>query len=155
MGARDDGDTIRGLGFVALYSAYLEGAIDECVEALSRMGDSPEAKCPVSRKIAFCVQQLEKLASYDDMVFVSGALRRSKLLFEQRNDVVHGRIYAQFDHPDIRKSGRPGVPDRIITSEELYQLANEIYNNIGHVMHGASYSIPDAVAKYANDTSGP
>ena len=49
----DDGDIVRGLGFVALYSAYLEEQIDNLLFMLSAAEEftEKEQRWPVSRKI--------------------------------------------------------------------------------------------------------
>lgn len=46
--------------------------------------------------------------------------------FEWRNELVHGRIYSPEYHAHNLKSGRPNVPDRRATSQELYLLANNL-----------------------------
>jgi len=49
----DDGDIIRGLGYVALYSAYLEEQIDNLLFILNSVEEFGEDKqrWPISRKI--------------------------------------------------------------------------------------------------------
>ena len=47
MALVDDGDVIRGLGFVTLYAAYLEEAVDECVDVL--LAADPEPRWAASR----------------------------------------------------------------------------------------------------------
>ena len=58
----DDGDIVRGLGFVALYSGYLEEAVDECIAVLQAV--DPEAnhrigRQPISEKIRYCKRRLD------------------------------------------------------------------------------------------------
>ena len=50
---QNDGDIVRGLGFVALYSAYLEEQIDNLLFKLSEVEEftDEEQRWPVSRKI--------------------------------------------------------------------------------------------------------
>jgi hypothetical protein len=142
----DDGDIIRGLGFVALYSAYLEEALDECLEALGLDADASVKllRLPASSKVKFCIDQTAKLG-LDQVLAVAEAFQRSGDLLESRNDVVHGRIYSQFRGPDLRRSGRLGVPEREISSTELYELANSLYEAVRLVGQVSSFYIPEAI----------
>ena len=49
----DDGDIVRGLGFVTMHSAHLEGRIDELLFDLSVIEDysEKEQRWPISQKI--------------------------------------------------------------------------------------------------------
>ena len=109
----DDGDLVRGLGFVALYSAYLEEAVDECVEVLLAGDPCPDDRVhrqPASDKIRYCRKRLEGLAPLsDELTALPPTLDYVKELFERRHDVVHGRIYAVPGAGDVRSSGRRGV----------------------------------------------
>jgi hypothetical protein len=65
----DDGDIIRGLGYVALYSAYLEEAIDQVVEALIAHRVPAErniVRAPASRKIRFSKDSIGRLISSNE-----------------------------------------------------------------------------------------
>lgn len=50
----------------------------------------------------------------------------------KRNEVIHGRFYAGNDRSDNLKSGGPGVPDRQVTPDELYDLAELLFELQGH-----------------------
>lgn len=155
MTIRDDGDIIRGLGFVALYAAYIEEAIDACVDSLKVIDTAPKkelAKWPISRKLHFCTKLLDKLDTGNpEIEDLRLALSVAAGLLEHRHDVLHGRIYAQYGQPDVRKSGRIGVPDREINSEELYQLANSLFGTCKPIMHGAQFAIPRAIRMQQNN----
>jgi len=122
---QNDNDIVRGLGFVALYSAYLEEQIDNLLFMLNEVEEykDDEQRWPVSRKIkkAKSIASKFDFEGRDDLI---ANLEASKELFEKRNEVVHGRIYANFDRPDTLKSGRPNTPDRVVEPAELYDLAN-------------------------------
>ena len=124
-----DNDIVRGLGFVALYAAYLEESIDQVMERLSLIKEvtDKERKFPTSQKITWCTTALRSLDSgeLDDLI---GSLGEATVLLEKRNEVIHGRIYAGNDRSSGLKSGRPGVPNRDVTSDELYDLAEEIFD---------------------------
>lgn len=142
MVIQDDGDLIKGLGFVCLYAAYLEEAIDECVEAFREVCQPPRPKAPASIKLDFCVEQARHQGVSS---MIAECLDRAKSLLEKRNDVVHGRIYAQVRGPDLRKSGRLGVRNRDITSAELYELATELDHAVRLISQAAEFYIPDAI----------
>ena len=81
---------------------------------------------PISEKIRYCQRRLTDLSPLpDELVKLPGALTYIGEAVERRNEVIHGRIYAEYDAPDRLRSGRRGVPDRQITAAELYDLANQ------------------------------
>lgn len=149
----DDGDIIRGLGFVALYCAYLEEAVDAVVDALVSVGVTTEeglVRMPTSKKIKFCRKAIANHAqTHEEMQELDAGLEYAAVKLEHRNDLVHGRIYAQYGGADIRKSGRQGVPDREVTSTELYQLANELFSAREPLIRGSMFSIRRAFASLA------
>lgn len=127
MPLQNDGDVVRGLGFVALYAAYLEEQIDNLLFMLQLLEAFPKAeqRWPTSRKIEKSKRLVSALAfEYRDALLAD--LDASRQLLDRRNEVIHGRIYANFDRPDTLKSGRPNTPDRIVESAELYELANNL-----------------------------
>lgn len=137
MGLRDDGDIIRGLGYVALYAGYLEEGIDECAAAFSL----PPDKQPASKKARRCIE-LAKVLGVD---IIADSLKRSAELLERRNEMIHGRFYTQVHGPDLRKSGRSGKPTVEVTSAELYALADETLETVHLLGHVADSYIPDAI----------
>lgn len=143
----DDGDIVRGLGFVALYSAYLEEQIDNLLFMLSAAEEftEKEQRWQVSRKIKKAKQVAAKFEfeGRDDLVAV---LNEANDAFEERNKIVHGRIYGNFDRPDTLKSGRPNAPDREISSTELYVLANHFSDLQGEVCRPMISRLPRALA---------
>ncbi|WP_077730023.1 hypothetical protein [Methylocaldum sp. 14B] len=143
----DDGDIVGGLGFVALYSAYLEEQIDSLLFMLNAVEEftEEEQRWPVSRKIKKAKSVAAKLdfEGRDDLMAV---LDNAKNAFEDRNKIVHGRIYGNFDRPDTLKSGRPNIPDQEIASDELYALANYFSDFQGEVLRPMILKIPRALA---------
>ena len=123
---RDD-DVVRGLGFVALYAAYLEEQVDNLLFMVQRIEPFPESeqRWPTSKKIEKAKRLVRGLVfEYRDALLAD--LNRSKQLLDWRNEVIHGRIYAGFDRPDTLKSGRPNTPDRVVKPDELYDLADSL-----------------------------
>lgn len=143
----NDGDIIRGLGFVALHSAYLEEQIDNLLFMLSSAEEftEEEQRWPVSRKI----KKAKKITAefeFDGRDNLVAVLDEARVAFEKRNEIVHGRIYGNFDRPDTLKSGRPNTPEREISSTELYELANHFSDLQGEVYRPMIFKIPRALA---------
>jgi len=125
MMIEDDGDVIRGLGFVALYAAYLEEQIDDLLTLLSAIDTNNTQVRPwqISKKIKYAIKLLKKLDA-SEFPGLEQDLYTCLQLFEDRNELIHGRIYANIGRPHTLKSGRD-LPDREVSSMELYRLANE------------------------------
>jgi hypothetical protein len=142
----DDGDIVRGLGFVALYAAYLEEQIDNLLFALEQI-EAKKQRQPISEKIKHATAIIGKLDSSEFPDFAAD-LQTCLGLFKYRNEIIHGRIYANFDRPDTIKSGRPSNPDQEIHSQELYKLANELDEFRSVIYAQLIFKIPRAVDKY-------
>jgi len=144
---QNDNDIIRGLGFVALYSAYVEEQIDNLLFMLSKVEEFTveEQRWPISRKIkkAKSIATKFEFEGRDDLL---ANLDAAKGAFEERNKIVHGRIYANFDRPDTLKSGRPNTPDRVVEAAELYDLANYFDGLRGEIYRPMIFKIPRALA---------
>lgn len=124
---KDDGDIPRAVGYVTIYSAYLEERIDDLLFKLAPLEkyEEQERKWPISRKLKKCEDILKKV-DHDVATEILSDLEKCKQHFEWRNEIIHGRIYAPEYHAENLKSGRPNVPDREATSEEIYTLANNL-----------------------------
>lgn len=125
---RDD-DIVKALGFVALYAAYLEEGIDLVMQRLSVVKEinAVERKLPTSKKIAWCQSVLSSLNSIE-LDQLKKLLSDAEELLKWRNEVIHGRIYAGNERGDNLQSGRTGIPDRTVTAEELYDLAELLFS---------------------------
>jgi hypothetical protein len=143
---QNDGDIIRGLGFVTLYSAYLEEQIDDLLFMLNKVEvfSEDEQRWPVSRKIkkAKTIASKFDFEGRDNLMEI---LDRAKGAFEERNKIVHGRIYGNFDRPNTLKSGRPNTPDREIVAAELFDLANYFSELQRGVYRPMIFKIPRAL----------
>ena len=129
---KDDGDIIKGLGYITLYAAHVEDQIDKTLTLLSSLEEftDKERRWSISRKIG----KLEKILSgishkkYDFIDKLLETLQQCKDHFEWRNELVHGAIFSPDNHEENLKSGRPGVPDRKVDSHEIYTLANNLHD---------------------------
>lgn len=141
-----DGDVVRGLGFVALYAAYLEEQLDNLLFMLQPIEPFPESeqRWPTSRKIEKA-KRLVRVLVFECRDALLADLDASKKLLDWRNEVIHGRIYANFDRPDTLKSGRHNTPDRIIKPDELYDLADNLAEARAAVYRPMIFQIPLAM----------
>jgi hypothetical protein len=91
---QNDGDIAKGLGFVTLYSAYLEERIDSLLMMLGTLEEFSEAKqrWQISRKIKHAKKLLRKLDN-GKFEYLIKNLATCLALFVDRNELVHGRIY--------------------------------------------------------------
>ena len=150
MPLHDTGDLVKGLGFVALYAAYVEEAIDKCVALMA--GNDVDHIAALQRKnvstrIKYLVRALgepanlpEELQSFPGQL---GYLRTD--LLEWRNAVIHGRVYALPDG-DVRFSARPGVEQSPATSAEVFHLANLLMEAQTLVNGVAMFALPRLLA---------
>lgn len=96
MPIADDGDIVRGLGFVALYAAYMEEAIDECATVLLEHDPAPPeslGRRPISQKVQYAQERLAQHEQLpDDLSHFPRLLDYIADLLDRRNEVIHGRI---------------------------------------------------------------
>lgn len=147
MTITDDGDIVRGLGYVTLYAAYMEEAIDECVNVFVAHDPAPPKnidRFKISQRITYVRERV-----FDAHVFPNELSRFPQLLdqigvlLELRNEVVHGRIYGGHQGAyDVLRPGRPSGTARSISSGELYDLANAMFDLLSPLNHASWYSIP-------------
>jgi hypothetical protein len=149
---QDDGDIVKGLGYLTMYSAWLEEDVDDILRLLDPIEpfDTKQQRCQISKKLKHSEEIVRCLPS-DELSSLPSALQRAVALFDRRNEVIHGRIYAGFDKADYLQSGRPSVPTRQITSAELYQFANDFDNHRGKFIGPQIFRLPCAVKAYLDN----
>jgi len=150
----DDGDIVRGLGFVSMYSAWVEEDVDDILRLLEPVEpfDEKKQRWQISRKLNHAAKLVRCLNSLE-VDELPEALEAGISIFEERNQVIHGRIYAGHDKKEYVKPGRPHMKTRLITSAELYQLANEFQNYRGNLIGPQIFRLPRAIAKFTNGSS--
>lgn len=124
MSATFEGDLIRPLGLVTLYFAYAEGELDDFIETLSisESFDDEKRQWTVGRKLLHARHLLGQLNI--DAPAVGALLDEGRLLFDQRNALVHGRLFAG----GRLVSNRRSIPERRVIPDEITQLADQIFN---------------------------
>lgn len=143
---QDDGDIVRGLGFVSMYSAWVEESVDDILRLLSVIHkfDAKVQRLSISKKLKHAAKIIERVQnkSVDDLPTM---LRDGIDLFEERNELVHGRIYPGYGKNFYVQSGRPNMPIRAVTSAELYSLANDFANYRLHLIGPQVIRLPKAI----------
>jgi hypothetical protein len=145
-----DNDTVRGLGFVTLYAAYLEEQIDNLLFMLNSVQPFTEQdqRMPISARIRRAKLAVAAI-NFEERDELLKNLDAAKQAFEERNEFVHGRIYANFDRPDTLKSGRRNIPEREVKPEELYSLANYLADLRLAIYRPMILKIPKALVSLA------
>ncbi len=158
MTIQDDGDLIKGLGFVCLYAAYLEESIDDVFELLViREGEFNEKvfRWQVSRKLDYIEKTLTSWGEIpDELDQFKQTLRPIGQLLEERNLAVHGRIYANPGATDVLKPARRGVAERPAVSSELYQLANDLFDARNPMLRASMFLIPRYLRAHGDQSMG-
>ncbi len=146
MALTDDGDLIHGLGYVALYAAYLEEAIEEVFSAVIAVDGVRHPKMDrwqISRKLEHISQSLSGWEGLtDELARFLACIDPLKALLERRNLVIHARIYADPKTGDVLKPARSGYPEVPAVSADLYDLANELFAARGPCMNASMFAIP-------------
>jgi hypothetical protein len=139
----DDGDIVRGLGLVTLNASYLEEQIEGLVDLLNHY-KVYTGGWQISSKIKHAKTVVADLDRnrFSSLITDLGSCLK---IFKDRNALIHGRIYAGVNRPDTLKSSNPNVPDRIVESSELYQLANEMSEFRSAIYRPMNIEIPQAL----------
>lgn len=146
MPLTDDGDIVRGLGYVTLYAAYIEEAIDECVKVSVAHDPAPPKnidRFKISQRMAYVRDRLLTADSLpNELRHFPSLLDQIGNLLEHRNEVVHGRIYGALQGAgDELRPGRPSGVVRSISSDELYALANAMFGVLAPLNHASWFSM--------------
>jgi len=125
-----EGDIVRPLGLVTLYSGYAELEIDELLDSLSRIEELDEKalRWPVGQKIAKAKEILVGLGS-DALRELAETLDEALVLFDRRNALVHGAIFSGTTVTKSRVSGRV----QEVSADALTALAREIFSVKEHI----------------------
>ena len=140
---QDDGDIVRAMGYVALYSSYLEEQIENMVSMLSvllRYEKGPQ----VSDKIRHAKKALRSLGAADFANLIADLGTCAELL-RDRNKYMHRQIYSGLGRPDTLKSTDPNIVDEVVLPSQLYQLANELSDFRQAVYRPMIFQIPKAI----------
>ena len=154
MALEDDGDIVRGLGFVSMYAAWLEDDVDEILHLLNPIEpfDEKAQRQQTSSKIKIAARLIKKIET-NEISGLSEEIKNLKALLERRNGLIHGRVFQGVDRKDYVKSGRPDVPLRAVSSAEMYSLANDLWNARGRLIGPQAFRLPRAIQEYCEKCS--
>lgn len=121
-----EGDLIRPLGLVTLYCGYAERELDELLQSLSAVEpfDSRKRRWPIGQKLAYAEKLIHQLERDDLLGGLSEALAEAHRLFERRNVLVHGCLYAG----GRLSSNRQSFPEERVTLQDLVSFAESVFN---------------------------
>jgi len=98
---------------------------------------------PISQKIEYISRRIAENELPQELSRLPELLEYLEKLFEDRNEVIHGRIYGgTYGSVDILRSNRRGNPDREVASLELYDLAECFMSTLQNLHHASMYSLP-------------
>lgn len=121
-----DKDVIRAVGYITIYSSYVEGHLDDFLKQLKLVASdaSDTDKLKASEKAKSCKRLVQILKSEPEGL--CDLLDECVSTLKRRNEITHGRIYAgRGGRPDRLMSNRDGT-ERVINTAEAYDLANEL-----------------------------
>lgn len=140
---QEDDDLVRGVGFVTIYSAFLEGVINELLSRLSVIEDFSEKiqREPISSRVG---RAKKIIASIKDPAVseICELLDLCSKHFEWRNEIVHSLIKSPDYHVENLQSLRPNVPARKVDPKEMYMLANNLNDLRGSVSRLFLFEVP-------------
>ena len=130
MSGTYEGDIIRPLGLVTLYSGYAELEIDSLLESLLGFGklDDQVLRWPVGRKLVKAREIIDSLCS-EKLNELRQKLDEAIALFDRRNALVHGAIFGGTSVVKSRVSGR----EQLVSPDALTSLAKEIFSVKEHI----------------------
>lgn len=140
----DDGDPIKALGFLVVYSGNLEAAMKEELERIQRaqlvQGLNPNAKTLGGKTVELRKFEAEYGANHpknaeNELHVVTQVLDALKDFTQtDRNPLVHGSITAKSGTKGLTLTDNATGKQRAITSAEIYEAANFAFDLIGGVM---------------------
>jgi hypothetical protein len=130
MSGAYEGDIIRPLGLVTLYSGYAELEIDALLSSISRVGNLSEKafNWPVGKKIAKA-QDIVSGLNAEGLSELMSKLDEATTLFDMRNALVHGTILGSTEVVVSRVTGR----EQPVSPDALTSLANDIFAVKEHI----------------------
>ncbi|CZG10910.1 hypothetical protein SC738_01510 [Legionella pneumophila serogroup 1] len=134
----DDGDIIRGVGFVAVYSAYLEDQISDLVKLASphlptlrenihqlSLGDQAKHLRKALSKL-FNKSSLDYISKAQEQHQVEKTLKIVEKITAERNEAIHSVLISNNMGTVMQKNSRLNT-EHEINSAYFYELANYIF----------------------------
>ncbi|CAM3016765.1 hypothetical protein [Legionella worsleiensis] len=132
----DDGDVIRGVGFVAVYNAYLEDNIAELIEITTQITSLKKniQKLSLSDQAKHLSKALAKLfkethdwnGKEEDQAQTKQVLKNVEKITVERNKTIHSVLISNQAGVVTQKNRRLNIESKI-NSTDVYDLANYIF----------------------------
>lgn len=140
---KDDGDFVRGCGFLAVYSSYLEHEIRKIIKQtkiITRLADNIE-KFGLTAKIESLCRALEQCfdnaPDYDSKDDVRNSvlnrLNETKRLYKERNRYLHS-VHISDQLGEITQNDPRDQSSFKMKSSDVYNLANDIFKMRGELL---------------------
>jgi hypothetical protein len=133
MPMTDDGDIIRGIGFVTVYSAYLEDNLTNLIELSTQLKKKKFPWNLKDRAISLrklLLKQFDETPDYigkdQDKNQILRTLNAVEIITEERNLIIHSALISKQTGGIIQKNCRNNTETQI-KSAEAYELANYIF----------------------------
>lgn len=132
MSLSDDNDPVRALGFVAVYSAFAEQHIDELVAYFS-LHDASQKPRLKNAQAAEKLKYLRKVSvdlewQHDEGDRFAEVVNVALESMDKRGEYLHNRYIGLTDGKILMKPGRANRKEEEITSSQLYEFANDLFN---------------------------
>lgn len=144
----DDGDLVRAVGYVAIYSVYLEESVMEIAKIVDqcssfetkieqfRLADQAQY---IRKSLKKCYMKIPDYpAKKSEEKRVLKALKEIEKIAFERNECLHS-IYTSKAGEIIQKNTRQNSSYNI-TSADIYSLANDIFS-LHQIVYGLSFPI--------------
>lgn len=96
-----------------------------------------------SKKVKWLQERIESFGQLpNELLAFPDLLQEVSILLEERNLIIHGRIYALPGQGDVRYSSRSDISRKPATSLELYELANAMFAVEGPLQFALQFAIP-------------
>ena len=120
-----EGDLIRPLGLVTLYAAYAEAELDELIESISiaEPYDDSKRQWTVGKKLKYAAR-IARAFKPNDLAEIVLEMKRGGYLFEQRNSLIHGRIFSGGRLVSNRKNRQV----QVVSPKTITALAEELFS---------------------------
>lgn len=120
-----EGDLIRPLGLVTLYAAYAEAELDELIDSISiaQPYDDSKRQWTVGKKLKYAAR-IARAFKANDLSEIVLEMKRGGDLFNKRNSLIHGRLFAG----GRLVSNRMDRPVQVVSPETITALAEELFS---------------------------
>lgn len=159
MHFNDDGDIVKAIGFVAIYSALLEDAIEILYDQVNTISPFKKNTSRIRERIGSLLKKIEShMKSLPDAECkkinqiaseLYNLLKEASLRVDERNSIIHSRISAD-NKGNVITENKNGITP--IQSKEIYELAESLLFLQGSFRSKQWDSIPRLLKSFQNQS---